>query len=175
MVMVMVMAIAMKMSLAMALLLAIAANVGVSTMVSSFRLTFTDFLDQRLASELYVRTDGPAQSAELAAFADGRVDAILPIQNADIRVAGQATEVIGARDHSTYRDFWVFLQSDANAWDRTFAGEAVVINEQLSRRGGLSVGDVIDVQDRAFEIVGVYGDYGNPIGQAVMAEAVFAD
>ena len=33
----------------MALLLALAANVGVGTMVSSFRLTFTGWLDQRLA------------------------------------------------------------------------------------------------------------------------------
>ena len=33
----------------MALLLAVSANIGVSTMVSSFRLTFTSFLDQRLA------------------------------------------------------------------------------------------------------------------------------
>ncbi|CAH2408876.1 hypothetical protein MES5069_740029 [Mesorhizobium escarrei] len=35
----------------MALLLALAANVGVSTMVGSFRLTFSGWLDQRLASE----------------------------------------------------------------------------------------------------------------------------
>ena len=41
----------------MALLLAIATNVGVSTMVSSFRLTFTGWLDQRLVSELYVTLD----------------------------------------------------------------------------------------------------------------------
>ncbi|MCF6115134.1 FtsX-like permease family protein, partial [Mesorhizobium muleiense] len=46
----------------MALLLALAVNVGVSTMVSSFRLTFTGWLDQRLASELYVtaRTEAEA-------------------------------------------------------------------------------------------------------------------
>ncbi|MEL6648833.1 MAG: ABC transporter permease, partial [Pseudomonadota bacterium] len=41
----------------MALLLAAAANIGVSTMVSSFRLTFVDFLDQRLASDLYIQAE----------------------------------------------------------------------------------------------------------------------
>src|SRR5690606_20519771 len=41
----------------MALLLALAANIGVGTMVSSFRLTFTGWLDQRLASELYVTAE----------------------------------------------------------------------------------------------------------------------
>ena len=39
----------------MALLLAVSANIGVSTMVSSFRLTFISFLDQRLAPELFLQ------------------------------------------------------------------------------------------------------------------------
>ncbi len=157
----------------MALLLAMSANVGVSTMVSSFRLTFTDFLDQRLASELYVRTENDAQSAALLQYAEPRTDIILPIQSADTQFAGQPTEVYGARDHATYRDNWVFLQQAARPWDTTFAGQTVLINEQLSRRAGLNVGDEIALQGTVFGIAGVYGDYGNPIGQAVIGEAVF--
>ena len=157
----------------MALLLAMAANVGVSTMVSSFRVTFTDFLDQRLASELYVRTADAAQSQALITFARDRVEIILPIQSADTRIAGQPTEVFGARDHATYRDAWVFLEHAQSAWDTTFAGATVLINEQLARRTGLEVGDVVTLQDRIFSIAGVYGDYGNPIGQAVISEDVF--
>ena len=34
------------------LMLALAANIGVSTMVGSFRLAFTDWLDNRLVAEL---------------------------------------------------------------------------------------------------------------------------
>ncbi len=157
----------------MALLLAMAANVGVSTMVSSFRLTFTDFLDQRLASELYVRTQSEAQTAALVAFAAPRTEIILPIQSVDTEVAGQPTEVYGARDHATYRDNWVFLQQTDDPWASTFDGQTTVINEQLSRRAGLMVGDEIVVQGTPFAIAGVYGDYGNPIGQAVIAEQVF--
>ena len=158
----------------MALLLAMAANVGVSTMVSSFRLTFTDFLDQRLASELYVRTENDAQTAALIAFATPRTEIVLPIQSVDTEVAGQPTEVYGARDHATYRDNWVFLQQTNTPWDSTFAGQTVLINEQLSRRAGLMVGDGITLQDTTFTIAGVYGDYGNPIGQAVIGEEAFA-
>ena len=158
----------------MALLLAMSANVGVSTMVSSFRLTFTDFLDQRLASELYVRTENAAQSAALIAFAEPRTDIILPIQSADTQVAGQPTEVFGARDHATYRDNWVFLQQATDPWDSTFGGQTVLINEQLSRRAGLDVGDQVTVQGTSFAVAAVYGDYGNPIGQAVIGEDVFA-
>ncbi|MCK0096074.1 FtsX-like permease family protein [Yoonia sp. F2084L] len=158
----------------MALLLAMSANVGVSTMVSSFRLTFTDFLDQRLASELYIRTENEAQSAALIAFAKDRTDIVLPIQNVDTQVAGQPTEVFGARDHATYRDNWVFLEQSVDPWDTTFGGETVLINEQLSRRAGLNVGDEVTLQGTPFAIAGVYGDYGNPIGQAVIGEGVFA-
>ncbi len=158
----------------MALLLAMAANIGVSTMVSSFRLTFVDFLDQRLSSELYVRVADPSQAADLAAFAAPRSDAILPIQSADAQIMGQPTEVFGARDHATYRDNWAFLSASQGAWDNTFAGAAILINEQLSYRAGLGVGDTVTLQDRSFAVAGVYGDYGNPIGQAVIGENVFA-
>ena len=37
----------------MALMLALATNIGVGTMVSSFRQTFVGWLDQRLVSEFY--------------------------------------------------------------------------------------------------------------------------
>ena len=159
----------------MALLLAMAANVGVSTMVSSFRLTFTDFLDQRLASELYVRTEDAAQSQALLAFAQPRTKIVLPIQSADAQVAGEPAEVFGARDHATYRDNWVFLDRSTAPWDSTFDGIAAVINEQLARRADLWVGDTIMLGGQSFVIAGVYGDYGNPIGQAVIAEAVFSE
>ncbi|MFG5381402.1 FtsX-like permease family protein [Yoonia sp. R2-816] len=157
----------------MALLLAMAANVGVSTMVSSFRLTFTDFLDQRLASELYISTEDDAQTATFLAYAAPRVEAILPIQSTDTDIAGQPTQVFGARDNRTYRENWTFLQSTANPWDTTFAGDTILINEQLSRRADLTIGDTIQLQDQSFTVAGVYGDYGNPIGQALINEAHF--
>ncbi len=157
----------------MALLLAMAANIGVSTMVSSFRLTFVAFLDQRLASELYVSTENPAQTAAFEAYAATQADAILPIQSADTQIAGQPTEVFGARDHATYRENWRFLSRSPDLWDTTFAGETIVINEQLARRADLAVGDLVGLGDADLRIAGVYGDYGNPIGQALISENVF--
>jgi putative ABC transport system permease protein len=159
----------------MALLLAMAANVGVSTMVSSFRTTFTGFLDQRLTSELYVDTSDPAQAAAFVAYATPRVDAVLPIMFAQITIADQQTEIYGTRDHATYPDNWQMLDGAANLWGATFAGETILINEQLARRGGLSVGDSVMVQGRDMPIAGIYGDYGNPIGQAIIGEGLFIE
>ena len=157
----------------MALLLAMAANVGVSTMVSSFRLTFTGFLDQRLASELYVSVDTPAQAAAIETDLAGEVDAILPIQFVETTIADYPTEVYGARDHATYRDNWTFVQAREVPWDQVSAGSAILINEQLYRRGGLALGQTITLQGQDLTIVGIYGDYGNPIGQAVITEGLF--
>ena len=121
----------------MALLLAMAANVGVSTMVSSFRLTFTGFLDQRLASELYVSTENAAQAEAMVAFATPRVMEILPLLSVETELAGLPAELYGARIGPTYRENWQFLDAAPQVWDRIAAGEAVLVNEQLARRAGL--------------------------------------
>ena len=158
----------------MALLLAMAANVGVSTMVSSFRLTFVGFLDQRLASELYVTAADPAQADAIRRTAEAQGAVVLPLLSVDREVAGYPSEIYGARDHATYRDNWRLLFGGPEAWDALARGEGVLVNEQLYRRAGLELGDVVAVaQGLSLPVLGVYGDYGNPVGQVVMTEAVF--
>ncbi|KAA9007001.1 ABC transporter permease [Histidinibacterium aquaticum] len=158
----------------MALLLAMAANVGVSTMVSSFRLTFTGFLDQRLAAELYVTAEDEAQAERITEVLSPEVRAILPVQWVERDVAGLPAEIYGNRDDATYRENWVFLEAREGAWETVFAGEGAVINEQLYRRAGLSLGDEIAVgPGTRLPVVGVVGDYGNPIGQVIVAEPLF--
>jgi len=156
----------------MALLLALAANIGVSTMVSSFRLTFTGWLDQRLVSELYVTAGSDTQGSDLQAFLTPRADAVLPIWHLRTRVAGLPAQIYGVADHPTYRQNWPLLDAAPNAWDRVASGSGVLINEQLARRQALWVGDAIDLPGgwRA-DIAGVYSDYGNPEAQVLIGIA----
>jgi putative ABC transport system permease protein len=157
-----------------ALLLAMAANVGVSTMVSSFRLTFTGFLDQRLASELYVVAADNDEAQELVAFVTPRVDAVLPLLSVERDLAGVPGAIFAARDHQTYRDNWRFLEADPQVWDRLAAESGVIINEQLSRRAGLGLGDPFLIAEGAeLPVIGIYGDYGNTSGQAIITESLF--
>ncbi len=160
----------------MALLLAIAANVGVSTMVSSFRLTFTGFLDQRLAAELYVSAEDAQEAAALEAFLAPRARAVLPLLSVETRLAGRPAELMGARVGPTYARNWEFLAAEAPVWARVEAGEAVIVNEQLARRAGLWVGDDLAVgPGRRLPVAGVFGDYGNPVGQAIVGEDLFRE
>ncbi|TIN19634.1 MAG: FtsX-like permease family protein, partial [Mesorhizobium sp.] len=153
----------------MALLLALAVNVGVSTMVSSFRLTFTGWLDQRLASELYVSARTEAEATAIRDWLAQRSDAVLPIWSIEGRVAGQPAAIYGVADHATYRDNWPILSAVPEVWDRIATGDGALINEQLARRQELGLGDQITLPGgwRA-SIVGVYADYGNPIGQVII-------
>lgn len=163
----------------MALMLAMAANVGVSTMVSSFRLTFVGFLDQRLAAELYVRIDNPALADPIIAVAGEHADAILPRLSVDQPIAGMPAEIMSVRDNPTYRDNWQLLRAVPEVWSRLAQGDGVLINEQLYRRANLDLGAEIPVVQEptrpalTLPVLGIYGDYGNPVGQVVLTEDLF--
>ncbi|MEM7632263.1 MAG: ABC transporter permease [Pseudomonadota bacterium] len=157
----------------MALLLAVSANIGVSTMVSSFRLTFVAFLDQRLAAELYVRLDDPAEAAALAPIMAANADEVLPLLRSDASVEALPAQILGVRVGPTYRDNWVFLSTTSDAWDGVAASGAVITNEQFARRAGLWVGDTVTLGDDTYPIAAVVGDYGNPQGQVILGEALF--
>jgi putative ABC transport system permease protein len=155
----------------MALLLALSANVGVGTMVEGFRKTFTSWLDERLNSEVYFDAAVAADADRIVAWLDARPDvaAVLPVWRAETRIGGLPADVIGTRDHATYRRNFSLLSRLDDVWDRVRDGEGVLVSEQLARRIGLGVGDVIALPtaDGVWEvkIAGVYPDYGNPRGQ----------
>lgn len=154
----------------MALMLALAANIGVGTMVSSFRLTFEGWLDQRLAAELYVTARDETQSMQLQAWLEPRTDAVLPIWSADSDIAGRAGEVYGIVDHATYRENWPLIAAQSGAWESVEAGDGVLINEQTWRREALTLGETVSLGAGApLTLVGVYSDYGNPAAQAIIA------
>ena len=154
----------------MALLLALAANIGVGTMVSSFRLTFVGWLDQRLTSELYVTAGDDQQGKEIAQWLGPQVDAILPIRKVELTHETGPLFLYGVVDHETYRDHWPLIASSDRVWDRVLAGQAVLINEQLARRADLWPGDMLTLNvEHTLTIAGVYSDYGNPTGQAIVS------
>ncbi len=158
----------------MALMLALATNIGVGTMVSSFRLTFTGWLDQRLAAEVYVSGRDAAEAEALRDWLAPRVDAILPIWSIAGDVNGAPGAVFGVKDHATYRDHWPLLQAEPDVWDRLAAGTGVLVNEQGARRLGLGLGDPVNLPSGlTLPLAGIYSDYGNPQAQAMVGLDTF--
>jgi putative ABC transport system permease protein len=153
----------------MALLLALAANVGVGTMVSSFRLTFVGWLDQRLAAELYVNARDEDEAARLRRWLSEQGVTVLPIWNTEGEVLGQQVQIYGVADDSTYRDHWPLIRGAGDVWDRVAAGSSALVNEQLWRQRKVELGQKLTLpRGWSVTIVGVYSDYGNPNGQIIV-------
>ena len=162
----------------MALLLALSVNIGVGAMVNSFRTSFLDWLDHRLAADVYVRGRDADQAASIAAWALARdeVAAVLPNQHVDITVDGWPAQLYGVIDDPFYREDWPLLSALPGAWDQLYAGEAVMISEQFARQLDLGTGDPLPLaEDWRPRIAGIYADYGNPTGHALTSTAMLHD
>lgn len=160
----------------MALLLALSANIGVGTMVSSFRLTFIGWLDQRLAAELYVTAKDDDQSERLRTWLQRHATAVLPIWSVDGEVSGEQVQIFGVADDPTYREHWPLIASDKDVWGTVANGQGALVNEQMWRRGQAKIGQPLVMPGGwTTTVVGVYSDYGNPIGQVIVGIDTLVD
>lgn len=160
----------------MALLLALSANIGVGTMVSSFRLTFNGWLDQRLAAELYVTAKDEDEARRLREWLPQHATAVLPIWSVEGEVLGEELQIFGVADDPTYREHWPLIVADNDAWDKVAAGQGVLINEQMWRRGAARPGQTITMPGGwNAVVVGIYSDYGNPKGQVIVGLNALAE
>ncbi|MGB0658820.1 MAG: FtsX-like permease family protein [Mangrovicoccus sp.] len=152
----------------MALLLALAANIGVSTMVASFRTTFEGWLDQRLAAEIYLNFGDDLAAAQALPYLTETAEAVLPITQIEAQLGSAPGAVYGMADHATYRQDWPLLAARSQVWDELHQNGAVLINEQWANQADLSLGDTVRIDQRSHSISGIYADYGNPKRQAIM-------
>ncbi|NZA26824.1 ABC transporter permease [Luteimonas sp. SJ-92] len=159
----------------MALLLALAANVGAGSMTEGFRQTFTDWIEQRLAAELYVRPRDDAQARALQAWLvhQPETQSQVAVRGLDIELAGHPVQLSGIVDDPLYRLHWPLLQSVNAPWDALFAGDALMVSEQLARRLGVDIGDTVALPTTRAgwqpRVAAIYADYGNPRGHALLA------
>jgi putative ABC transport system permease protein len=163
----------------MALLLALSANIGVGTMVMSFRDTFTGWLDQRLVAEVYVTASDAEQGRAIHAWATDRVDAVLPIWSAEARLGAVPISIYGVAQHPTYSEHWPLIEALPGAWQSVARGDGALINEQMAARGDLSPGDTLilptpDGTDWPLTITAIYSDYGNPVDQVMVDVGLLA-
>src|SRR5690606_7465445 len=160
----------------MALLLALSASVGVGSMTAGFERTFIQWLDQRLAADLYVapRDTGPglAIAAWLQAQASPAVDAIEEQWRAETRIGANRVLMQGVGPDSRLPRSWPLLEALPDAWALLTNTSAVMLSEQLARRLQVRPGDPLDLPvaapGRSLRVVAVYADYGNPTGHMLV-------
>lgn len=182
-----------KLSLAMmALLIALATNLGVSSMVGGFRITFLDWLDQRLVAPLYLNAPSE-QYADIDAWLAnrGEVSERLLTRRSEAtlttistpegrRSLGTTVELYGITPGESLTPHWPLLatqQDRLSAW-AAFDEGAVFVNEQLATAENLTPGDQLTLSatgaNETLTIAAIYPDYGNPSGQVLMASPQLA-
>ncbi|WP_081949042.1 ABC transporter permease [Litchfieldella xinjiangensis] len=170
----------------MALLLALSANLGVGSMVGGFRLTFLDWLDQRLVADVYLSVPDRDTGEDLAEWlvAQPEVAALLPRSRAETtlnaakgQIPSREVAVYGITPHPSLTAHWPLkaqLDTPETAWDAFTAGDAL-INEQLALASGLAPGDRLELASPTGpierRIAAVYPDYGNPRGEVTLTQA----
>ncbi|MGL6159506.1 ABC transporter permease [Microbulbifer sp.] len=175
----------------MALLLALSANLGVGSMVGGFRLTFLEWLDQRLVADLYLRPP-PAQYEAAIDWLESRdeIETLLPRASTEATLLAtkgsqyqsQPVSVYGVTPHPVLTESWPLLASQeedaASAW-RAFARGAAMINEQLALATGLAPGQRLRLSSPTgpleLPIAAVYPDYGNPRGEVMLTAAALSE
>ncbi|MDH3386726.1 MAG: ABC transporter permease, partial [Gammaproteobacteria bacterium] len=159
----------------MALLLALTANLGVGTLVDSFRDAFVGWLDVRQSADIYLRA--PRVDYEQLKVAPSNrtwlADSHYRI-GVSTRWRDRPTLVRGIDPRAPDS-----LELPLSLWQGESAAAAlkvwreqpgkVLINEQLHFLAGIELGETIELNTdagaREFEVVGVFYDYGNPYFQ----------
>ncbi|QJQ93877.1 MULTISPECIES: ABC transporter permease [Halomonadaceae] len=174
----------------MALLIALTANLGVGSMVGGFRLTFLEWLDQRLVADLYLNPDTEQHDAIVEWLAPRpEIATLLPRRSTESTLLAVEGASVAERPVSLYSltpeppltDHWPLLETlddSQDAW-RDFIEGAALINEQLAYATGLAPGARITLAtpEGAWEthVTGIYPDYGNPRGEVTLSDTLLAE
>jgi putative ABC transport system permease protein len=169
----------------MALLLALTANLGVGTLVDSFRGAFVGWLEVRQSADIYLRAPRLAlrQLEPSAVNADWLADSHHRI-GVSTRWRGRPSLIRGIDPLAPDS-----LELPLSKWHGESPEEArrswrerpgkVLVNEQVHFLAGVEIGDEIELQadsgPQKYEVVGVFYDYGNPYFQFYLPDRVLAD
>ncbi len=168
----------------MALLLALTANLGVGSLVDSFRNAFVDWLELRQSADLYVLAPNVseqrllAEPASAAWLADShhRIGVSTRWRGRPTLVRGIDPDAPDSRVLPLSRWQGESAAAARAAW-REQPGK-VLVNEQAFFLAGVEIGENIEIETddgvENFEVVGVFYDYGNPYFQLYLPYQVVA-
>jgi putative ABC transport system permease protein len=164
----------------MALTLALVANSGLNAMISSFRQATDEWLEQRLAAQLYLRGDlaGPVLE-EWLARQDPRLRAVERYRVELDRPAADGrpvpVEIVSLQQGERFLESVRLLRAVPDAPRRFARGEGVYVSERAWRVDGWEPGATLPLCGgrAALPVLGVYHDYGNPRSQWMVSHQSF--
>ncbi|NBW40185.1 ABC transporter permease [bacterium] len=165
--------------------------IGVSTMVSSFRVTFNGWLETVLSADLFLTPqEGPHTTPEKLQRA---VRMMHESQDTEGVQSGRQLSYVYKGEQIFIRSIDAPLAQRMNTlvvlgekqvqWSDFISGKGAVVSESFSRKLKLRVGDSLfvagDGEEHIFEIVGVIQDFSSDLGAILLDqnryEEVFGD
>jgi putative ABC transport system permease protein len=168
-----------------ALGMALAAMIGVAVMVESFRGSLREWLLETLRADIYVSapgpTDAPSRPLEpqllTALLAVPGVSAHSEVRRAVVSSPFGELDLNALRLGPAGGGAFRLTQGEASAAWRAFADGALLISEPLAWRLGLQPGASLTLTtpagERAFEVAGVYREYGNDRGEVLLERGTY--
>ncbi|USD31350.1 MULTISPECIES: ABC transporter permease [Vibrio] len=157
----------------MAFMLAMAANIGVETMVGSFRDTTDKWLSQRLAADLYIYPNNSA-AARMSGWLSKQpeVDSVWWRWEKEVNSNKGVLQVVSTGASEGELDSLTVKLGIPNYWYHLHHSKGVMISESMALKLGIRPGDYIDLSGKlgqGWQVVGVYYDYGNPYNQVLLS------
>ena len=158
-----------------ALAVAVATVIGVGLMVSSFRVSVDDWLQQTLVADFYLAVDdawcrGAGGVGDLSADLRSLpgVTEVTYSQRRRLQVGGEEWRLWAVDAGRKQLGAEILAGDPATARARFAAGEAVLVSEPWATRYGTRVGDSLTLPtpsgERTFPVAGVFRDYTSDRG-----------
>jgi putative ABC transport system permease protein len=166
-----------------ATMLALSMDVGIGTMVRSFRDALSGWVDHRFGADIFVATDLMMMHRVDSALDDAVVSWVtkqptvaqaIATRRHEVAIGGQQVQVLGTDAAIMLGDQLIPMKSPVLPGGFEPAAD-VLISEPLAGRMKLGVGDELAVSVGArtapMRVYGIYYDFGNEHGQAIMDRA----
>ncbi|WP_087016024.1 ABC transporter permease [Thaumasiovibrio subtropicus] len=156
----------------MAFMLAIAANIGMDTMVGSFREATSDWLKARIVADIYVRPN-PSQAEEISRWLrqQNGVQDVWWQWVTETNSEQGVLQAISVGTSRAEREAITMKVSAPDFWFEFHSGRSVLVSESLALKWDWKPGQTVHLPapfEGLWHIAGIYYDYGNPYGQVML-------
>ena len=155
-----------------AFFLALSINVGVHGMVTSFKSTFVEWLENRIFADYYINISNEMTLNKIEALVKKYDGETYPIIKNEGTHVNKPVEIYGFKPSMTYEENWPLLEYTKDAWQEIRNGKIIFISEQFSIREAIKLSDVLELEINGkkldIKVGGIYADYGNSRNQLMM-------
>ncbi|MDC3076367.1 hypothetical protein OA328_03735 [Paracoccaceae bacterium] len=155
-----------------AFFLALSINVGVHGMVTSFKSTIIEWLDNRIFADYYINITNKMRLNEVEAIVKKYDGELYQIIKNEGKYANKPVEIYGFKPSIVYEENWPLLGHTKDVWKEISNDKVILISEQFSIREDIELNDFLKLEINNeklnMKVGGIYADYGNSNNQLMM-------